>query len=251
MPVVLAVLVVFGIYFGLPLKNEDQRQIEKSRALSFEKVSIPVMLREAVKELNEEDKLLLSQLESSVTNGEFPLEGSKSLSREWFTRGQWILAGHYAEKVAEIDTSAESWAIAGNTYSIGLQRYEEQNLAEFAKQRAIRNYEKAISVDPTEVEYRINLAVCYAEKPDMGNPMKGIMMLLDLEKKNPGHLGLQNTLAYYGIETGQLEKAQHRLKKVLEVDPENRRANCLMLRILDLTNSSEGKMGYEEKCNKN
>ena len=163
--VIISIIAVAGIYFGLPTKNEDQRQIEKSRAINFEKVSIPVVLREALAALSDEDRVYLRELESESEDVDQRIESYKTLSREWFDRNEWLLAGYYAEKVAQVDSLADSWAIAGNTYSIGMQRFEDANFAEYAKKAAIRNYESAISVEPDEIEYRINLAVTYAERP--------------------------------------------------------------------------------------
>lgn len=247
---VFSIILVLVIYFFLPTKDDDQKQIEKSRALNFEKINVPVLLREAMKNLTDEEKVYLAELDRGTDIEEERVENLKALSREWFNRGEWILAGDYAEQIAAIDSSAESFAIAGNTYSIGVQRYEVEALADHAKQRAIRNYEKAISVDAEELEYRINLAVTYAERPDSDNPMKGVMMLLDLEKKYPEDHRVQNTLAYYGLQTGQTEKARKRLMKVLAENPDDKRANCLMVKLLESTGEG-GAEQFAEKCNGN
>ncbi len=247
--VIISIIAVAGIYLGLPTKNEDQRQIEKSRAINFEKVSIPVVLREALANLSEEERVYLSELENESDDEDKRTESLKTLSKEWFERNEWLLAGYYAEKVAQVDSLASSWAIAGNTYSIGMQRFEDANFAEYAKKAAIRNYESAISVEPKEVEYRINLAVTYAERPDTDNPMKGVMMLLDLDKEHPEDARVQNTLAYYAIQTGQIEKAFERLSGVLERDPENSRANCLMVRLLKKTGETKDLAVFEARCN--
>ncbi|MDX1685224.1 MAG: hypothetical protein R3275_08300 [Saprospiraceae bacterium] len=248
--VLVSIVAVMFIYFGLPMKDDDQRQIEKSRALNFEKVNVSLMLREAKAELDEETRVYLAELEGTARDDDELTENLKTLSREWFNRGEWILAGYYAEMVADVDSSASSYAMAGNTYTIGMQRYQDEDLAEHAKRRAIRNYEKAISVDSEELEYRINLAVTYAERPDKNNPMKGVMMLLDLEKNFPGDNRVQNTLAYYGLQTGQIEKARQRLTEVLQRDPDDQRANCLMARLMK-QNGEAGYEEYEKKCNKN
>ena len=129
-----------------------------------------------------------------------------------------------------------------------MQRYDDANYADYAKKAAIRNYESAISVEPEEVEFRINLAVTYAERPDTDNPMKGVMMLLDLDKKHPEDGRVQNTLAYYAIQTGQLQKAFERLSKVLKIDPENSRANCLMVQLLKKTGETKDLAIFESRC---
>lgn len=246
---VLSLVLVLGIFFLLPTKDQSQKAIEKSRALGFEKISIPVLLQQARAGLSEEDRIYLSELEAHEQDSVATVENLKTLSREWFSRGEWLLAGHYAEKVAEKVKNADAWGISGSTFALGMQRYEETDKVDFAKKKAIESYEKAISLDPKELEYKVNLAVCYAEKPDSEHPMQGIMMLLDLDKKHPNSPKVLNTLAYYGLQTGQLDKAEARLKVVLEQDPDNSRANCLMARLLEEKGESNKAVAFKEKCN--
>ncbi|MBK7605446.1 MAG: hypothetical protein IPI15_18140 [Saprospiraceae bacterium] len=54
--------------------------------------------------------------------------------------------------------------------------------------------ESAISLDPKETNHRVNLATIYAESPPKDNPMKGIMMLLDMSKSEPENITVMNTL---------------------------------------------------------
>lgn len=245
----ISIALVLGIFFLLPTKDKDQKAIEKSRALSFETISIPVVLQQARAALSEEDRIYMSELEAHEPDSATTIENLKTLSREWFSRGEWLLAGHYAEKVADKAKNAEAWGISGSTFALGMQRYKESDEVEFAKKKAIESYEKAISLDPQELEYQVNLAVCYAERPDSYQPMQGIMMLLDLDKKYPNSPKVLNTLAYYGIQTGQLDKAEARLIKVLEQDPDNSRANCLMVRLLEEKGESDKAVVFQEKCN--
>jgi tetratricopeptide (TPR) repeat protein len=249
--VLVSILAVLAVYFLLPTKDQDQEAIEKSRVLNFESISIPVVLKEARSKLSDEDKVLFSDLEAHMGDDSLQVEGFKTLSREWFDRGEFILAGHYAEKVAEVEESAEAWGIAGSTYALAMQRYEGQDEVDFTKKRALSSYDKAISLDPENVEYRVNKAVCYAEKPDSDDPMKGIMMLLDLDRNYPEQPSVLNTLAYYGLQTGQVEKAEGRLMKVLEIEPDNRRANCLMARLLRENGREAEAEPYSAKCKLN
>lgn len=246
---IISIIAVLGIYFGLDTKDNSQKAIEKSRALNFEEISIPVELKRARKELNEEEKIFFNQLEAHATDDSTKVDNLKELSRAWYERQEWILAGHYAEKVAETQDDAQAWGISGSTFTLAMQRVDDKDKKSFAKKKAIEGFEKAISLDPENLEYQVNLAVCYAENPNPDNPMQGIMMLLDLSKKHPDHPQVLNTLAYYGLQTGQLDKAEARLQKVLSMDADNRRANCLMARLLREKGENDKAIAFVEKCN--
>ena len=242
------ILVIAMMFFVLSTKDKKQNAVEKSRALSFEKISISVLKKNAQSDLSESERVYFSELELHRVDDSLQIVNFKELSKEWFGRDNWILAGHYAEEVARLEETGESWGIAANTYVLGMQRYEEVDMIEFSKKKAIENYEKAISTAPNEVEYKVNLAVCYAEKPDQDNPMKGVLMLLDLDKKNPNEPQVLNTLAYYGLQTGQVDKAEQRLKKVLELDENNQRAICLMARLLRAKGENDKAVVFQARC---
>lgn len=244
-----SIVLILMMFFFLPTKNEEQKAVEKSRALSFEKISIPVLLKEARASLSDEERVYLDELGGHESDDSLKVINLKELSKEWFGRGHWILAGHYAQEVAQVNEKAESWGIAGSTFALGMQRYEEEDEAIFCRDKAIDCFEKAISLAPDEMEYRVNLAVCYAEKPEADNPMQGIMMLLDLDRNHPDQPKVLNTLAYYGLKTGQMEKAQGRLEKVLALDDNNQRANCLMARLLKEKGEIDKSIAFEKKCN--
>jgi len=247
--VVISMIAVFAIYFGLETKDNSQKAIEKSRALNFEEISVPVELKRAREGLTEEERIFFNQLEAHDTDDSTKVENLKEISRAWFDRKEWILAGHYAEKVAEVLDKADAWGISGSTYKLAMQRVSEKDQKSFARKQAIEGVEKPLSLDPQELEYQVNLAVCYAENPSQDNPMQGIMMLLDLSKKNPESPKVLNTLAYYGLQTGQLDKAEARLQKVLAIESDNRRANCLMARLLREKGENDKAVAFEKKCN--
>jgi len=87
---------------------------------------------------------------------------------------------------------------------------------------------------------KVNLALCYVEYPLQDNPMKGILMLVDLNKNNPDNSLVLTNLGRLAIQTRQYDKAIERLGRVVELDPKNRNANCLLAQ-------AYGEMGNQEK----
>src|SRR5690606_28169381 len=152
----------------------------------------------------------------------------EALSAAWYQRGEFLLAGYYAEQIAGIRQDEESWAIAGTTYGAALMDDTESAAGRLAAAGAVRSFAHAIALNRENPEYRINVALCYVESPPAENPMKGIQLLLDLNQDDPENSSVLYHLARLGMRTGQYDKAQERLERALSLRPDDRRLNCLM-----------------------
>ena len=100
-------------------------------------------------------------------------------------------------------------------------------------------FQNAASLNPTNIEHTINLALCYTENPPADNPMKGTLLLLNLEKANSGNIPVNIQLARLGIKTGQFDKAIARLEKILAKEPDNKRAVCLLAEAYSKSNNAK------------
>ena len=78
--------------------------------------------------------------------------------------------------------------------------------------------------------------------------MKGIKMLLVLNKKNPNNVSVQNTLARLAIQTRQYEKAVKRLEFVLSIDSDNLKATCLLAQAYQGLGNTEKAQTFDRKC---
>ena len=162
--------------------------------------------------------------------------------------GQLGIAGSYAEEVAKITGTAESWGIAGTTYGIGISNANSEKEKQFNQQKSIESLEMAISIDPENLDYQINRAVILAENPLPDNPMKGIQLLLDLNKNYPKNVTVMNNLAKFALQTNQLERAEQRLLTALAIEPNNIRTNCLLVQLYNKMGDTEKASSYNEKC---
>ncbi len=250
-------LVVFGfifaiLYFGCETKSPEAREFEKSRALNFEKISIPALRNAVEKQLAEPEKQELHYLEQLLreeTDDLVKIEKNKDLSAFWYANASLALSGYYAQKVAESAETAESWSISGTTYFL-CAKNEEGDLKEHCLNKAISSFEQAISLEPDSLSQRINLALCYVDFPPEDNPMKGIQQLLSLQGKYPESSAVQLQLARLGIQTGQYEKAIGRLLKVLEMEPNNTKACCFLMQAYEAINDTQSAGKYIECCKK-
>jgi predicted Zn-dependent protease len=130
-----------------------------------------------------------------------------------------------------------------------LTREGTEDHLRLASSAAARCFESAISLNPGEIDYRINLAIVYAEVPPAENPMKGIQSLLELNRQHPENTSVLYHLARFGMRTGQYDKAKERLEKALSIEPGEKRVNCLMAELLKETGEVEKAEQYERVCN--
>ena len=230
-----AIVLLAGLYWGFDTIPSHQKSLEKSRVLNSESFDLNAIKIEAKKTLKKDELEYVEALESQKAyagQDSVKVEILKQLSGNWFKLGNPILAGIYAKEIAELDTTASSWAIAGTTFAAALK---QNDLAEkdrvLARDQAIDAFEHAISLEPTVVEHRVNQALCYIEAPDSAQPMKGIQMLAALATNYPDSSLPPYHLARLAVQTGQFERAEERIEQALKLAPEDARIACLAVDI--------------------
>lgn len=240
------------LYFGFDTKPKDIKLAEKSRANLIESTNIQNLLQEARGELRADEMGVLDamfmRLEMAETDSA-KIQEFKNLSSTWYQKAFYGIAGHYAEEIAEIQDDELSWSIAGTTYATGIKNAKETKEKEFCSLKSRQAFEKAISINPSNLNHKINLAVTYAEMPVAENPMKGVLMLIEMNKENPKNTSVMYQLARFGFQTGQNEKAVQRLDNILALEPGNQRAICLLSEIYSAMGNKTKADNYSQQCN--
>jgi len=233
--VIASCVALFGIlYFGFDTKPSSFKEVERTRALSSSSLDVDQLIFSAVDSLSDTSKFEIASLDeeqSSAGNEKEKIDVLKKISGFWFKQNRQDIAGHYAAEIAELESTADSWNIAGSTYTLGLQSLPEGSSWDFCYENAIAAFENAISLDPEYIDSRINLALCYVEKAPENNPMKGIQMLLSLNKEYPKNVSVMTNLGKLAVRTNQLDKARIRFETVLEIEKNNRIATCYLSEI--------------------
>ena len=247
----LTIGLVLIFYFGFNRVDPEIAQSEKSRSANFEITSIENIRKNVFDSLESQSRSfydgLLLELENT-DNDSSRIEALKNISGYWFRQGEYALAGEAAQKIALLKEDANSWAIAATTFGAGVKNGKSEIKRTFNQSRAVNAFEQAISLEPENVTHKTNLAIIYAEKPPQDNPMKGILMLLDLDKSHPENIGVLYQLARFGMQTNQFDKAIGRLEKILSIDPSYKKAHCLLAEALEKTNKKEEAMPHIEAC---
>lgn len=247
----ISILLILVLYLVFDTKPRSQKELEKTRLLTAERTDINVLLKEAKEELGEARTSGVLSLESAIDQAEDEVLKSdlyKQLSGEWYDLGKYAIAGYYAQQVAKLEQTEESWSIAGTTYTIALQRSREEKVRDFATNRAVEAFESAISLNPENTAHQVNLAMVYAEQPPEDNPMKGVQMLLQLNNEQPDNVIVLVALARLGMRTGQYERAIGRLEKAAELAPDNPNAICLLAQAYAENNQAGKAEATRQRC---
>ncbi|MBK8502349.1 MAG: hypothetical protein IPL46_09130 [Saprospiraceae bacterium] len=236
------------LYFGFDTRSvkgkEEIAQLEKSGIA----IDLQPLIESAKGKLSKFDlnEILVLEGQIGAVEGPDKITALKELSGKWYRLDKPYLAGHYAEQVAEEMSSGEAWSIAATTYLAGLSDSDEL-VRQGSLNKAIQGLENAISIDPETVQYRVNLALIYAERPPEDNPMKGVQMLLGLNEKHPDDVLVLNALARLAIKTGQWDKAQQRLERAEALEPENITTICLLAEIYEQLKDQRAQ-ALRDKC---
>ncbi len=239
------------LFFGFDTVPKEQAQVEKSRALNVETAELQTLVDEARASIPPDEKSFFNTYENiarSAQTDSARIEALENLSAGWYQRGEFAVAGYYAEQIANIEPTALNWEAAGMTFWSCINSDLDTELRTMCLSHAETSFQNAISLDPENVNYRLNLAVCYATLPPQDNPMKGVMSLLALNSEYPENTSVLYWLARFGLQTGQTEKAIGRLQTALELEPGEKRFICLLADAYQQAGNQAAAEEYAAKC---
>lgn len=244
----------FVLYLGCDTTSKEYRMLEKSRILEPQFLNEDQEKQKALALLPKEARVELESLNVDLEQSHEEqdiIEIKKKLASRWYAAGNPLISGIYAKEIAETQKTDESWGIAGSTFYLAMQNVTQENEKKYCQQSALKAFENAISINPSQADYKINRALCYVEMPPEENPMKGILMLMDLEEEFPEESSVQMQLGRLGLRTNQLDNAIGRFEKVLKMEPNNPEAHCYLLEIYSQMNVKEKIAFHSERCKTN
>jgi tetratricopeptide (TPR) repeat protein len=269
-PIQIIVLVSTVILFALLLSVGRTKPLNKKGDDSAaETDTLPpmtdeVMLAGARKALDSVQINLISELESRVTqakNIEEEVLVFKLISRTWNEFGNFAAGAYYAQKVAELKSSGESWAVAGTSFGIAFNReMADIGLKKYLGNKAVVALQKAIEQEPDSISYAINEAIMYVELSMVDSkvlPMTGAQKLLALDKKHPDNININLQLGRLSYtRSGDVQKAIPRFLKVIELSEKSKldskaiilEANFSLAECYKQLGNKEKTLYYYKKC---
>jgi len=240
------------LYWGLERRPPNMRGVDSVRTSNMSSTSANALIREASSGLNARQEAEIHGFEKMLDGAASEarkVELLKQLSGAWYRTGNPAIAGHYAEQIAQLMPSDTSWGLAATTYTLCLRVDSlSAKQRDFCSERALPSYENAISLAPESSTHKVNLALHYTDNPPADNPMRGIRMLLDLNKKNPKDVAVLVQLGRLALQTNQDEKAFGRLTLAAELEPDNRTAQCLLSEAARRTGNAQLAASSEAAC---
>ncbi|TXF87086.1 tetratricopeptide repeat protein [Neolewinella aurantiaca] len=237
-------------YWGCPVRPPEMEEGFKRGPL--ETTGLESLIRAARADLQPAQVATLASLESRLEKEELPDNRRpllEQLAGEWYKAGHPSISGIYAKEIAEEANTEDAWSITATTFNICLkQEGIDDKTRQFCASQAEQAYQAAISLDPEDPNNRINLAVSYTDFPPRDNPMKGILLLRELEQQYPENPRVYTTLAQLAIKTNQWEKAAERLEKAVELAPDNPDAVCNLARVYETLNRTDEAATLGARC---
>jgi len=250
-----SVILFVILYFGCDTKAPGHEQIETNRELSTETVNVQSLIKSAQSSLSASSMSAIGLIEDelsglSETDTSRRIELLKQLSGRWYEAAHPGIAGHYAEEIAILENNESAWSIAGTTYAICVQRSTADDIRSFCSNRAAKAFQHAISFAPDNVSHQVNLALTYTENPPADEPMKGILMLRDLQTKFPENVTILNSLANLALKTNQFDRALQRLKQAEALEPDNPATLCMLAKAYEGMGDQKNAALYQQKCDR-
>lgn len=179
--------------------------------------------------VNEENNLLGADVAGIVETFEHAIIAETDIVRKGILldslidylgdHNKFILAASFTEQKATATTgSATDWMIAGERYRRAGTFQTDMARKKSLYDASIRCFEKSLQLDPGNLDAQVGLGIAIVDGTN--DPMKGIGMLQDVEKKDSNHIEMQLALAEFAMRSNQVEKAIYRFNKVLVLNPQ-------------------------------
>ena len=169
---------------------------------------------------------LEDQLKNAATD-EDKLNLQKKLAKQWDDDNQPAPAAFYYQAVARKENGFDDWLNAGSRFNDAYKGTQDTSVQPAFVTNAIESFKNAVKLKPENLDAKTGLGVAYVNQtssgiadPDGGSPMQGIMLLLDVVKKDPNNRNANLSLGLFAMKSGQFDKAVTRFKNMIAQKPE-------------------------------
>lgn len=177
----------------------------------------PELIKSAKTSLNEKQNSRFTTLETSLAAYPDSLSLYDSIGKAWDMAGIPAISAYYFDKKAEKFPGEKNYLEAAYRYFDAYKIAGDTTLRSFMAQQAISSYKKVLAKNPSNLNAKTDLGVCYAETTS--DPMRGITLLREVVAADPEHEMAQLNLGLLSLKSTQYAKAIERFNKVLAINP--------------------------------
>jgi tetratricopeptide (TPR) repeat protein len=239
---ILVTLVLVSVLFYLGYKSPVAKSTETASAairnefnfgnyLDQSRKAIPATVRAHV--------LLLEQQQSDQVN-------LVSLSRIWDSVGYPLISAHYAMEVAEVQPDEQNWQQAGAKFYRAAEASTDSAMQMMAASNAKKAFEKVLAINPDNLDAKNALGILYIQVNN--DVMKGVALLKEIVAKDSNNLQAIFTLGMLSIQSGQLDKAEQRFRKLISLQPFNAEYYYYLAEVYAKTGRKENAIKAYETC---
>ncbi|UKJ07582.1 tetratricopeptide repeat protein [Solitalea lacus] len=219
--VILSVVILVGVLYSLDIKGlvnpKEGKKAEEAQAEST--VSTESIAKSAKKQLNPGTAKRIEDLEAQLAKDPQNAELKKALAQEWekASLSYSYVSGLYYYEIAQTQPELKNWLTAGDKLQAGISALNDSLAVKFVVEKAINSYQKALEMDPENLDAKTGLGICFVEATQ--NPMQGITLLREVVEKDPENVKANLNLGLFSMRSGQYDKAEKRFITVLKKAP--------------------------------
>lgn len=177
------------------------------------------ILKEAERQVSQDQQDAIGKMAESLNgaSADNQINILKSIITRYDSLGAVIPGTYYAEKLAALRNSADLWYKAADRYYNASEIGDPQARATLI-QKASECYNNSYKIDSTNLDTKVGIGKCIVES-GTGSPMQGIAIIEGVLKQDSNNINGQLALGELSVQSGQLDKAVYRFKRVLTINP--------------------------------
>jgi tetratricopeptide (TPR) repeat protein len=216
-------VLLFSLLFFINRKAPLADNPQKDSGHAGAKVDFEEVIRESEDSIPAPEKRLVDRIKNELSNSPDSVHPHllAHLVQLLDSIGQPVIAAYYTEKLAGIESSATLWTHAGQQF-YDYSALSKENSKEALLKQAEQCFTNSIKIDSTSANAQVGLGECLVDEGE--TPMKGIMAIEAVLKKDSNNRNAQIALGKFSIRSNQLEKAIYRFNRVLQIDPSYKEA---------------------------
>ena len=259
--IAIAILFLGGIYFfgrTVPKKSkvntsiiagDENRKDKQSSSFSFDSV----LLHEK-EHLTTEQMVRISTLENAISRGDVKNQQVliyHQLARFWADSARVFepYAWYHAE-AARLENSEKSLTFAAQLFLENLQTDQDLERRKWKALQAKDLFERSLILNPGNDSAKVGIGACYLFGNISPTPMEGILKIREVAEKDSNNMYAQLMLGVGGVVSGQLDKAEERLTKVVNSEPDNAEAILMLAEVYERKGDKTSAIHWYESARK-